>query len=446
MNSEYKINAIDILNDFFNRFATRNIEGTPHIFSPQKYYFVPTTKKDISLKIVEVWFKTFQENDSITAPLQLVEEATKYIWEQILKYTPIMRAEKQNLIAFGNVIIDSKNHIKIDGPPLNSVISYPITYRLSPKLADPIYKAGATPNMDNFLSLITDNDPALVNRIWQMLGCILVPDTNEKRIFLLQGSPQSGVSLLLKIIHSFFPQEKITHHNIDIIKKKEAPFHFKNICVNICNLNENMSISSSTAEQIVNLCSFKNLSYTHNGKFQRYSGLCRFIFTSPSSLFLNEKVPNFESNIVCIPLAQVNTSDNRAFENDLLGEIDNIGAKALTAYFAFTDNGYAFSGTYTPKIRYLQNSNEDLISSLDSFVKEQCIICATERCYTQTLYEAYLKYCEKKGRPCFPSSRSFSAELMNKYEKDEFGNTRLRRDKWRNEETNLNGIIGITLK
>ena len=54
---------------------------------------------------------------------------------------------------------------------------------------------------------MTGGDPLLIRRIWQFLGCCLTQDMNIKAIFVLQGISNSGKSVLVNLLKSFFPED-----------------------------------------------------------------------------------------------------------------------------------------------------------------------------------------------------------------------------------------------
>lgn len=72
----------------------------------------------------------------------------------------------------------------------------------------------ATPTFDAFLYSIADGNPVLIERIWQTIGYILVPDNNAKRFVLLCGVGNSGKSVFGNLMSSLFNAEAVSYVDI----------------------------------------------------------------------------------------------------------------------------------------------------------------------------------------------------------------------------------------
>lgn len=67
-----------------------------------------------------------------------------------------------------------------------------------------------TPVFDALLHRISGGDVGVEQRIWEMFGYCLVPDTRAKKGFALQGRKHSGKTLLCDFLATFFPSHVVS--------------------------------------------------------------------------------------------------------------------------------------------------------------------------------------------------------------------------------------------
>lgn len=65
------------------------------------------------------------------------------------------------------------------------------------------------PAFDKFLFQVSNGNLALISRIWEFLGYALTPDTAAKMLFLLQGVPNSGKSVLTELLSKLFSEDTV---------------------------------------------------------------------------------------------------------------------------------------------------------------------------------------------------------------------------------------------
>ena len=186
-----------------------------------------------------------------------------------------------------------------------------------------------------------------------------------------------------------------------------------------------------------------------NGTYATYHGGCKFLFATNHPLTLKGVDLGLEERIVCIPFQRTISpaQRDRNLLIHLLGEKDNIVAKALAYYRDLRNNNYVFAGSgleiCKTKIRYLPTEAEDADATLCQFVEERCAFVPQDyRTYTHKLYAAYLSFCKEQGYSPINNVVSFSRRLHRCYP------DQLRKDKWRDceldgTELNQNGFILI---
>ena len=80
----------------------------------------------------------------------------------------------------------------------------------------------------SFLSQISGGSAELIERVLQIIGYCLVPDTGGKSGFLFQGVSDSGKSLLCSFLSSFFPKEKVSALSIHDLGQRFAVSNLEN--------------------------------------------------------------------------------------------------------------------------------------------------------------------------------------------------------------------------
>lgn len=108
-----------------------------------------------------------------------------------------------------------------------------VTQSLNSDLARFNHQSEECPAFDNFLHDISGGDPLLEQRIWEIIGYCLTPDTNAKVFFLFQGVPNSGKTLLCNLLSDFFPEEKFSALSVHSLKDQFSTGNLeeKSLCI-----------------------------------------------------------------------------------------------------------------------------------------------------------------------------------------------------------------------
>ena len=135
-----------------------------------------------------------------------------------------------------------------------------------------------TPTADYFFSRVTNSDPMLIQRIYEMIGYLLVPDTHAKSFFLLQGVPNSGKSVLGRFIEGFFPKQCVTALDISRLSGQFLP---KSLATSRLNLSMDLpdGLLSKKAVAMLKMLTGDDL-VTLEVKYKEarpYRGQCKFL-------------------------------------------------------------------------------------------------------------------------------------------------------------------------
>lgn len=450
--SNPKPTVFDLYDAFIQKTPCANINGSLHIYDYSKGYFAPVTQREIEELLLDRFYDTVVASGS--------SAIVKKCADLIIKKRPmeVASADRCGVLCLqqGCLPLNDLEHTMFY-LYANTTQVYP-TYIIN-AAGHPnqhnwgLMKTLATPVMDSCLNSVACGNPIVVTRIWQMIGYLLTPDTNGKCLFLLQGVPNSGKSVIGNLIRSLISEHRISNLDIDQLGKKNATSLLVNKSINISMDLPNKTLLPLAIRNIKLITGNDALTVEYgNGTYATYHGGCKFLFATNHPLTLKGVDLGLEERIVCIPFQRTipPAQRDRNLLTHLLGERDNIVAKALAYYRDLRNNNYVFAGAdldvCKTKIRYLPTEAEDADAALCQFVEERCEFVPHQyRIYTHTLYAAYLAFCKELGYSPINSIVSFSRRLYRCYP------DQLRKDKWRDSnsdgaEVNQNGFKGIALR
>lgn len=275
-----------------------------------------------------------------------------------------------------------------------------------------------TPVADKFFFDIANGDLNIVERIYQMIGYILVPGNDAKAYFLLQGESNSGKSILGKFLEGYFPPELVTSLDISRLGGQYLPDALSTSCLNLSMDLPNGKMSDKSVAVLKMLTGDDII--THEVKYKDakpYRNKCKFVFSTNFPLDMKIYDQAFLNRTVCIPFAKSIPYEKQ--DPNLLDKLNaerpNITIKALYLYYVLRENGFRFSGNdhLKPKVTYQMDPN-DIIKS---FFKAHCEITYNDNDFVSTadLYNEYLAFCNENGMQALSSMPGFSQRLMYLY-------------------------------
>lgn len=368
-------------------------------------------------------------------------------WLEAQRFIDEKSAEDNGFLCFYNGIINIYNG-QISNQIGFSDGGYPITYRILAEVPQLQFRY-MTPYMDAFLHTVAGGDTTLILRIWEMIGYLLVPDTKGKAFFVLQGVPDSGKSVIGKLISSFFEDNKVRHLDIEQLGKRNATSALMNVCLNLSMDLPNKVLSSLAIRNLKQMTGNDDIEVEYRpGVYAKYYGRCKFLFATNHPIKLKGLDKGFTSRIVCIPFRKAipKQSQDLYLLDKLLAEKDGIAERAMRAYRALAARNYIFTGSgdkYNPKISYLPGDGESRDAVVCEFVEANCTFCEPREkekgVYTETLYTAYREFCEQNYYIPISSAQGFAQSIMRNY------GDRIVRSRWREGNENRNGFKGILL-
>lgn len=292
-----------------------------------------------------------------------------------------------DLVSFENGVLDLKaGQLHPHDPRFNTY------YEIKAKYAS----AGQPhPVFDQFLASITGGDMAMAQRVLEIIGYCLVPDTKGKVFFVFQGVPDSGKSVLAAFIRGCFNDDAT-------------------VAMDILSLGERFAVSSLIGRQICtsmdmpaaplnakSVSTFKQLTggdpITTDVKYAAhitFYNQAKFIFGTNHLLLTQNSDPAFYRRAIVVPFLNTIPKEHQDFNllEKLNNERDAIVYDAIQAYLMLRARHYVFAGDYTLNAIFgnlLPTASPSVETMLCQFVRESCVIGDEYDAFVDDLYSAF---------------------------------------------------------
>lgn len=272
---------------------------------------------------------------------------------------------RRDLLSCSNFVVDLNTGATYPHDP-SRVTTYCINAAYTPDF--PV----ESPWFDHFLKTTCGNDPAWIERLYQIIGYCLTSDTKAKSIFVFQGVGNSGKSLLCSLLLHLY--SKNSYLSIKPSKLSSqfalAPIFGKTLLV--------ANDLGCKALDPVAVSHLKELSgndvITGDVKFKApitFINTSKIILTSNHSILPQTKDDAFMARLVALPF-EFGISKDKQITNllDLLiSEASSIVTKSLQAYFRLRASGYIFAGDFeVNSVIDTESFSEDISMSVYTFV------------------------------------------------------------------------------
>jgi len=300
-------------------------------------------------------------------------------------------AQSPTLVPFWNCFIDTRS-----GRFVQPEAGYFLSYRLNANYIP----YGECPNFDRFLYESMGGDFTLIERVWRMIGYLLTLDNRGKVIFILQGYPNTGKSLLCNLIQSYYPPYMLSHINIHDLGEQFLPSQLEAKALCISSDMPASQISERVAGQLK--CLTGNDTISADVKFGQPIDLynqARFVLVTNHPLKLRVDDPALLQRIVPIPFLHPVEHIDYELSDKIMRERDVIASRAIREYLTMIwndRNPYDFRGQYDLNLGMEQPrcDMEALEANVEAFV----------RCHVEDdpngvilIMEACNRFCRKYG-------------------------------------------------
>lgn len=296
----------------------------------------------------------------------------------------------------------------------------------------------ACPAFERFCETSFEGDPLKRLALLQMIGSLLTSDMTGKVFWVLQGVPNSGKSVVGRLIRSFFSPDKVASMEINRLGDKFAGYALMGKLVNVFMDLVDGKIPPKAVSLLKSITGGEDITAEGKGKDSiRYTPYVKFVFGTNFIIACLRNDPALLNRIILIPFGVSIPLELQDPELDqkLFAELPGISAMAMEALRELRQNGYNY-------IRFPQIAPEKLCvasapDALVSFVTEQCEFVEDAYTHTDALYWAYVGFCQEKSLLCTTDKTQFSKKLLN-YFGDRLGERLKKQHAW--------GYMGIRLK
>ena len=273
------------------------------------------------------------------------------------------------------------------------------------------------PACDHFFEYAAGGDPVLIQRFWEALAYVLLPDYNAKRFLLLMGKGDTGKSVWGATAESFYEEGFVG--SVDIFKFGDR-FPIGTLVHKRVNISMDLSNTAMTeqAAAIIKQITGRDLIMVEEKYKTPYATRidCKLIFGTNHALRTNSHDIAFLRRVLYLPFNYPvpHHAQNHNLRQILRTEKPGIFYKALMAYRGLVAKGYYFSGDdiydFT-KAYQVGEEVADTASDLEQFVSMHCVGQTDSFVTTDVLFECYQNYCRNLGHDSIQNKQVFSTKF-----------------------------------
>lgn len=273
------------------------------------------------------------------------------------------------------------------------------------------------PACDYFFEYAAGGDPVLIQRFWEALAYVLLPDYNAKRFLLLMGKGDTGKSVWGATVESFYEEGFVG--SVDIFKFGDR-FPIGTLVRTRVNISMDLSNSAMTeqAAGIIKQITGQDLIMVEEKYKTPYATRigCKLIFGTNHALRTTSHDIAFLRRVLYLPFNYPvpKNAQNHNLRQILRAEKPGIFYKALMAYRGLVAKGYYFSGDDIYDFTNAYQVGEevaDTATDLERFVTTHCVGQADGFVTTDVLFESYQNYCRNLGHDFIQNKQVFSTKF-----------------------------------
>lgn len=300
------------------------------------------------------------------------------------------------------------------------------------------------PVFQAFLDFASGNQYLLRQRMLEVIGYLLTPGNQAKRFVLFQGVGNTGKSVLGDLIRSFYEPSAVA-----AVSAHQLGERFSASFLAHRHLNVSMDLPGGVLDQkavaVLKQITGGDLLSIEGKNREAYADRirCKMLFGSNHPLVLKDRDEAFAKRVLLVPFrfpVPEEQMDHTLLEK-LKRERSGILYWALTAYREVVRRNYQFTGEerfgFKPQQIMIQESPQ---TKVGDFVSACCLLEEGAFASTETLHEAYLRFCAQQGQEAIADRAAFSKALKSCL------GEKIQAHKKRVGGVPLNGYFGICLK
>lgn len=253
------------------------------------------------------------------------------------------------------------------------------------------------PYFDKFMKNVFQNDPVLIERMWQILGYIFMQTNESKSFFLMGEAPDSDKSLLGNFIQSLYPKQYVSNVPLHDFNTRFGPVRLVGSAINISLDLPATKLKDSAVSKIKMLTGGDYINVEEKCEpIFKYRNRAKLLFASNYPISLYEEDDAFWNRLIYIPfdVSVPPEKQDRTLAEKFMSEKDSIVSKALMHARTLIKNDFIFPSTSDIDARIKQWKAQD-IPSIEYFLEKYCVINSEYRGeLVGNLYYAYEQYCQ----------------------------------------------------
>lgn len=404
-----------------------NYKDYLYIYIKEKGYYQKKEERYVTTKL-----KTLLDRKTLDS---VSVREYKDVYEQLLTDDDIVindDGREDNIVLFRNGAYNILDGFRVQGAP----------EKFFTCMINANYKYGKnrTPVFDDFLETATRGNKQVKNLILAFIGYCLIPNMEGKCFFVLGTAPDSGKSVLGRLLKRLLSEDSVSNVPLENFGKtfSLAPIVGKqlNLAMDLkggaLNDRDVSYIKQLTGEDDVSI----EIKYINPFS---HSNTAKFVFATNKPIRLKEDDEAFWRRMILIPFIYSIPKEyqNTNLLEDLWAERDGIVSRAIDAVKPVIDNHYEF-----PKCKLSEYIKTQWrwyeIADVLNFVRECCDLTdLSVRATVSELYKAYCDYCNENDL-YEKDVKGFSQVLKNHFNLKPF--------KGEYNSHNLRGYKGIKLK
>ncbi len=378
------LTTYEVMQFFLSQIGVIVVKERFYIYNGHSY--VPSSNTEVARKIVEVC-----RSMVYSRPSGFIDGVTNYILKEPNAFVLEQNLPK-NLVAFQNGILNIDDFQLYKHSRIFLTV-YEVLANYSPQ------SHIDTPFFDKFIYDISGGDATLSERIMQVVGYCLTPDTRGKCLFLFQGVGNSGKSVLTNLIQKLVSDNAVMQLDLSSFNDKFAMSNLVGKAVCSCPDLPSAPLEDKVVSKLKQLTGNDPVSSdVKYGNHVKFVCSAKIILTTNHALRMKTRDDAFLYRICTVPFRYSIQRENQNFDilDYLWSERDGIVTKALLAYSRLKSNGYCFEGNYRVNEVVSNDITSDgsLDGSIYEFLIRNFIADKTKVIPTELIHK---KYCEFYG-------------------------------------------------
>jgi P4 family phage/plasmid primase-like protien len=272
--------------------------------------------------------------------------------------------------------------------------------------------AAVAPEWTKFLGGIWPEDQGSINTLQEMMGYLLTPETRLQAMFLLCGPPRSGRGTIGRVLRELVGPQNTCSPSLG---KIGTPFGLEPLIAKQLALVGDLQLGSKTdvaalVEDLLRITGEDSISVNRKQKTAWEGRLAvRFV------IMTNEvpRLPNASGALAArlVPLRFTKSwlgKEDRELDGRLRVELPGILNWAVEGWRRLRVRGHFLLPDASQEV--LQEF-ADAASPVSAFVREECVVAPNASIEKTALYEAWCRWCVRRGRPA-GTAETFGHELL----------------------------------